>query len=112
MMKLYGYVQRTALSEIRARKIWHINICWQYTVHAAVSTESLAETVGSFLTTIDRSQANLSIPHIAWGAQLKALGVRGTGGEEGFHSMALNTHFSCKGPEGWHLFTASPFFLL
>ena len=104
MMKLYSYVQSTPLCEIRARKIWHIVICWQYLVHVAVSTESLAETVGSFLSQIDKSQPNLSITSIAWGAQLKALGIHGTGGEEGFHSMALNSHFACQGPEGWHVF--------
>ena len=103
-MKLYSYVQSTPLCEIRARKIWHIVICWQYLVHVAVSTESLAETVGSFLSQIDKSQPNLSITSIAWGAQLKALGIHGTGGEEGFHSMALNSHFACQGPEGWHVF--------
>lgn len=74
----------------------------------AISTESLAETVGSFLTRIDRSQANLSVQHVAWGAQLKAVGVRGTGGEEGFLSMALNNHFACQSPEGWHLFPRNP----
>ena len=42
---------------------------------------------------------------IAWTAQIKALGVRGHGSEDGFLCMALNTHFGCNGPEGWHLET-------
>ena len=35
------------------------------------------------------------------------MGLRGTGGEEGFLSMALNNHFACQSPEGWHLFPSS-----
>ena len=40
---------------------------------------------------------------IALTTQIKALGVRGYGSEDGFLCMALNTHFGCNGPEGWHL---------
>ena len=108
MMKLYSYVQSTPLCEIRARKVWHVVLAWQYAVHVAVSTESLAETVGSFLGNIDGSNANLSVRSIAWGAQLKAAGIRGTGGEEGFLSMALNNHFAAQSPEGWHTFSKKP----
>ena len=107
MMKLYSHVQSTPLCEIRARRVWHIVLCWQFTVHAAVSTESLAETVGSFLAHMNKSQANLSVRRTAWAAQLKALGIRGASGEEGFLSMALNNHFVCQSPEGWHLFPSN-----
>ena len=34
--------------------------------------------------------------------------MRGTGGEDGFLSMALNNHFACQGPEGWHVTTKQP----
>ena len=57
---------------------------------------------------IANSQSKLSVQRIAWGAQLKATGVHGTGGEEGFLSMALNNHFACQGPEGWHVFHKKP----
>jgi len=69
----------------------------------SISTESLAETVGSFLTALANSKINQSVRRIAWGAQLKAVGVKGTGSEDGFLAMAMNGHFGCKGPEGWHI---------
>ena len=100
-------MSRAHFCEIRARRVWHIVLWWRFTVHAAVSTESLAETVGSFLAQINRSQANLSVRRIALAAQWKALGIRGAGGEEGFLSMALNNHFVCQSPEGWHLFPSN-----
>ena len=35
-------------------------------------------------------------------SQLRAVGLNGFGGEEGIMSYALNVHFQCKGPSGWH----------
>ena len=32
----------------------------------------------------------------------RVAGLRGVGGEEGILATALNMHFRCKGPEGWH----------
>ena len=32
----------------------------------------------------------------------RVVGLRGVGGEEGILATALNMHFRCKGPEGWH----------
>ena len=103
MMKMYSYVMTTSISEIRARNVWNIVVGWHYFVHASISTESLAETVGSFLTALANSKINQSVRRIAWGAQLKAVGVKGTGSEDGFLAMAMNEHFGCKGPEGWHI---------
>ena len=31
-----------------------------------------------------------------------AHGLQGFGGEEGLMAYALNAHFECTGPEGWH----------
>ena len=42
---------------------------------------------------------------IAWATQIKAAGLRGVGSEDGFLCMALNTHFGCDGPAGWHVKT-------
>ena len=103
MMKMYSYVMTTSISEIRARNVWNIVVCWHYFVHVSISTESLAETVGSFLTALANSKPNQTVRRIAWGAQLKAVGVKGTGSEDGFLAMAMNGHFGCKGPEGWHI---------
>ena len=103
MMKMYSYVMTTSISEIRARNVWNIVVGWHYFVHVSISTESLAEIVGSFLTALANSKPNQSVRRIAWGAQLKAVGVKGTGSEDGFLAMAMNEHFGCKGPEGWHI---------
>ncbi len=105
MMKMYSYVMTTSISEIRARKVWHIVVGWHYYMHVSVSTESLAETVGSFLVALEHSRINQSVRRLAWGTQLKALGIKGTGSEDGFLSMALNQHFGCQSPEGWHIRT-------
>ena len=42
------------------------------------------------------------IEHIVWSSKLRALGLKGLGGEDGIMAYALNTHFQCSGPEGWH----------
>ena len=42
------------------------------------------------------------IEHIVWSSKLRALGLKGFGGEDGIMAYALNTHFQCSGPEGWH----------
>ena len=44
----------------------------------------------------------LEMKHIVWSSQLRATGLTGFGGEEGIMAYALNTHFQCTGPEGWH----------
>ena len=43
-----------------------------------------------------------NIEHIVWSSKLRALGLKGFGGEDGIMAYALNTHFQCSGPEGWH----------
>ena len=104
-MKMYSYVMTTCISEIRARNVWNIVVGWHYYVHVAISTESLAETVGSFLTALEQSQINQTARRITWGAHLKSLGVKGTGSEDGFLAAAMNVHFGCSGPDGWHIRT-------
>ena len=74
-------------------------------MHVAVASESLAETVGSFLSYLQGAMPNQSVRRVAWKAQVRALGIRGEGGEEGFLAMALNNHFRCDGPAGWHVCT-------
>jgi hypothetical protein len=41
--------------------------------------------------------------NLVWSSQLRAVGLQGFGGEEGVMAYALNTHFQCRGPEGWHV---------
>ena len=47
--KFYQYVMSTNKEEIRCREIWHIVVSFQHYVQTAMSSESLAEAVGSFL---------------------------------------------------------------
>ena len=61
MMKMYSYVMTTSISEIRALNVWNIVVCWHYFVHVSISTESLAETVGSFLTALANSKPNQTV---------------------------------------------------
>lgn len=106
MTRFYSYCMSTPLQEIRCRRIWHIVLAFHVHVHASVASESLAEVVASFLQTVKRRNLNqkMSTKKLVWATQLKSIGLQGMGGEEGILSMALNIHFSCKGPSGWHVF--------
>ena len=97
----------TELAEIRCRYMWYIVMAWHFYVHTSVSSESLAEAVGSYLAVTRRRNINgaLSTKHLVWSSKLRAFGLKGFGGEDGIMAYALNTHFQCSGPDGWH-FTA------
>jgi hypothetical protein len=107
MDKFYEYAMSTPLAEIRHRGIWHVIVAWHFYVHAATSSESLAESVGSFLNLFRHRNTNggLHTKRIAWGAHLRSAGLRGLGGEDGILAMALNMHFRCRSPDGWHFQT-------
>jgi hypothetical protein len=104
MTRVYSHVLSTPLNEIRCRGIWHIVAAWHFAVHASTSSESLAESVGSFLEVSRRHNLNglLATKRVVWSSQLRAAGLRGFGGEEALLSLALNFHFQSHGPEGWH----------
>ena len=103
-MRLYQHIMTTELAEIRCRDVWHIVMAWHFYVHTSVSSESLAEAVGSYLAVTRRRNINgiLSMKHLVWSSKLRAFGLKGFGGEDGIMAYALNTHFQCSGPEGWH----------
>jgi hypothetical protein len=104
MQRFYSFVMSTPLAEIRCRHIWHIVVAWHYFVHVSTSSESLAESVGSILAFMQRSNTNCkqSVKNIVWATQVRALGLRGMGGEDAILTMALNHHFKCDSPSGWH----------
>lgn len=58
MLKIYQYTMATNLVEVRCRDIWYIVIAWHFYVHTAVSSEFLAESVGSFLAAARRHSIN------------------------------------------------------
>ena len=104
IMKFYYYTMATSLDEIRCLGIWHIVVGWQFYVHTAVSSDSLAESVASFLAVTRRHNinGNLAMQSLVWSSLLRAVGCTGFGGEEGVMAHALNIHFQCQGPDGWH----------
>ena len=107
-MRFYQHTMSTALADIRARDVWHIVMTWHFYVHTSVSSESLAEAVGSYFAVTRRRNINgiLSMKHIVWSSKVRALGLKGLG-EDGIMAHALNTHFQCSGPEGWHFHAKS-----
>ena len=110
MSRFYQYIMASDFKEIQARGVWHVVYAWHFYVHASTSSESLAESVGSLLSGLRRQNVSHSLgtKRIAWGTQLKAAGLRGTGGEDGIMAMALNIHFDSRGPEGWHFVSKNP----
>ena len=58
LMRFYQHIMSTALDEIRARGVWHIVMAWHFYVHTSVSSESLAEAVGSYLAVTRRHNIN------------------------------------------------------
>ena len=104
LMRFYQHIMTTELAEIRCRDVWYIVMAWHFYVHTSVSSESLAEAVGSYLAVTRRHNINgtLSMNHLVWSSKLRALGLKGFGGEDGIMAYALNTHFQCSGPEGWN----------
>ena len=105
LLKFYQYTMATNVTEIRCMGIWNIVVGWHFYVQNALSSESLAEAVGSNLEVTRRHNINggLSMKSLVWSSQLRAIGLKGFGGEEGVMAYALNIHFGCKGPEGWHV---------
>ena len=93
LMRFYQYVMTTVLEEIRCRDVWHIVMAWHFYVHTSVSSESLAEAVGSYLAVTRRHNINgtLSMKHLVWSSKLRAFGLKGFGGEDGIMAYALNT---------------------
>ena len=104
MTRFYEYTMSRPTEEVRHRGTWHVVVAWHFYVHAATSSESLAESVGSCLNLFHHRNTNgkLHTKRIAWGAHLRSAGLRGLGGEEGILAMALNMHFRSEGPDGWH----------
>ena len=44
----------------------------------------------------------LAMKHLVWSTQLKAVGLKGFGGEQGIMAYALNVHFQTSSLAGWH----------
>ena len=107
--KVYAYVQSRPREEICARKLWNIVVGYQFTTHVSVTTESLAETVGSYLQAIQSKTCHKQFAHapLAYRAMLKAVGVHGLGGEEHLMDAALSRHFQSRDPARWKFTTVA-----
>ena len=104
LRKVYAYVQSTPLGEIRAMQLWNVVLAYQFVVHISVTSESLAETVGSFLHNLEQKafRQPLSDANLALRTSLKAAGMRGLGGEDAIMDAALCRHFDSRDPALWH----------
>jgi hypothetical protein len=103
MTKVYMQVMTTVLPEIRARKIWFAVRVFHRVTHMSVTTEALAEHAGSILRYMERkSQSQVQIGKFIWAARLRMAGLQGLGGEDAVLAAALNVHFGCSDPQGWH----------
>ena len=82
LMIFYQHIMTTELAEIRCRDVWHIVMAWHFYVHTSVSSESLAEAVGSYLAVTRRHNINdiVSMEHLVWSSNLRAFGLKGFGG--------------------------------
>ena len=105
MSKVYKYVLSTDLAEIRSLGLWNIVVAFHRCVHIGRPSESLAETVGGVLNHMEAKWSGshpMGTHFIVNAALARIAGLRGVGGEEGVLTTALNLHFRCNGPEGWH----------
>ena len=105
MSKVYKYIMSTPLSEIRLLGLWRVVASFHRCVHLSRPSESLAETAGSILRFMEQKWCGsrpMGLQYIANAAVARMAGLRGLGGEEGVLATALNIHFRCKGPVGWH----------
>ena len=48
----------------------------------------------------------MNITYVVNAAATRMAGLRGLGSEDGILSTALNMHFSCSSPQGWHFLTS------
>ena len=103
MSKVYMHVMTTTLPEIRARKIWFAVRVFHRVTHMSVTTEALAEHAGSILRYMEhKSKSQAQIGKFIWAARLRMAGLQGLGGEDAILAAALNVHFGCSDPQGWH----------
>lgn len=107
--RIYKYVITHSLAEIRRHGLWHAVRMFHRVVHMSVTTESLAEHAGSVLRRMERKANNCGrVGAFISAARLRMAGLQGLGHEEAFLATALNYHFECAGPEGWHFDRRSP----
>ena len=78
LMRFYQHIMTTELAEIRCRDVWYIVMAWHFYVHTSVSSESLAEAVGSYLAVTRRHNINgtSSMKHLVWSSKLRAVGLK------------------------------------
>lgn len=101
--RVYAHIQGSQLEEVRKRNVWNVVVAYQFSAQACLTTESLAETIGSFMSQVKQKTAHKPVSsHIlAWRVQLKAARLTGCGGEEAFLRAALAHHFGSKDPDTW-----------
>ena len=94
LMRFYQHIMSTALAEIRARDVWHIVMAWHFYAHTSVSSESLAEAVGSYFAVTRRHNINGILSIIVRSSKLRALGLKGLGRGIWNHGLCSEYTFS------------------
>ena len=100
LMRFYQFIMSTPLEEIRARGVWHIVMAWHFYAHTSVSSESLAEAVGSYFAVTRRHNINGILSIIVRSSKLRALGLKGLGRGIWNHGLCSEYTFSVLRPRG------------
>lgn len=99
--KLYKKFMTMEYLRVHESKIWHVLRMYHRLMMAGMSTEALAELVGSLLSIRVRTQNghHRSLSHTIGSARLRCFGVYGDPGDIGFISRSLDIYFRGK---PWH----------
>ncbi len=102
MCRIYQTVMSTPLSQVRSRGVWHAVRLFHRVVHMSISSEALAEHAGSVLRFAERRARETHVGRLVGAARLRMSGLGGLGNEAAVWAAALNLHFRCDSPQGWH----------
>ena len=106
MTAIYAHAMCTPLREVRSLRIWHALKSWHRAVHRSLSSSALAEHCGSILRFVEKrcnaAGRPWAVSDVVGSAKVRAAGLFGEGLEDAVLARALNYHFNCFDPSGWH----------
>ena len=106
MTAIYAHAMCTPLREVRSLRLWHALRGWHRAVHRSLSSSALAEHCGSILRFVEKrcnaAGRPVAVSDLVRSAKVRAGGLFGEGLEDAVLARALNYHFNCVDPSGWH----------
>ena len=101
--KLYKIVMTSDYCSIHEAEVWHITRLWHRVYMLGVTTEQLAEMVGSLLTKQVRARLGRKprLGDVIGAVRLRSSGIWGDGCADGFLRRCLDLFFSSRDDE-WH----------